>query len=192
VHEDLERVIKLAKETNDPSAAREMWRLRHRYNIFDIYYTKPEPHADDPVLCYVDLPWMYFTTQNLESQWGDDWNDAPYEHNAGEPYEPVTRGYRVSRTREYKTDAREDGTPGWRIIKVAVETSGLTPEGRFMGDVSVQEINDRTKNIPWLRFSESEVEEHGVSEIVAGTPLSEVRRLIRQSGGRWYEEAGDE
>ena len=29
----------------------------------------------------------YFTTCKLEKQWGDDWDDAPYKRNAGEPYE---------------------------------------------------------------------------------------------------------
>lgn len=29
----------------------------------------------------------YFTPIPLEDQWGDDWDDAPYEHNAGAPYD---------------------------------------------------------------------------------------------------------
>lgn len=38
-------------------------------------------------LCYVepDGNKAYFTS-NLEKQWGDDWDDKPYEHNAGTPY----------------------------------------------------------------------------------------------------------
>ena len=36
-------------------------------------------------LCYVDPPWAFFTA-NMDDTWGDDWNDAPYEHNAGDPY----------------------------------------------------------------------------------------------------------
>jgi hypothetical protein len=39
-----------------------------------------------PVLCYVDGNVAYFTTQPLEEANGDDWNDTPYEHNAGTPY----------------------------------------------------------------------------------------------------------
>ena len=27
-------------------------------------------------------------------QWGDDWNDAPYEHNAGEVYDEFVKGYK--------------------------------------------------------------------------------------------------
>ena len=37
-------------------------------------------------LCYIDGHKAYFTS-NFEKQWGDDWNDRPYESNAGEPYE---------------------------------------------------------------------------------------------------------
>ena len=37
-------------------------------------------------LCYVDRHKAYFTS-DWEHQWGDDWNDRPYEHNAEEPYE---------------------------------------------------------------------------------------------------------
>src|SRR5687767_4237066 len=39
-------------------------------------------------ICYADGRWAHFTTQELSQQWGDDWDDAPYEHNAGWPYEP--------------------------------------------------------------------------------------------------------
>lgn len=36
-------------------------------------------------LCYVENGKCWFTNK-WSKQWGDDWNDAPYEHNAGEPY----------------------------------------------------------------------------------------------------------
>lgn len=31
--------------------------------------------------------YAYFTPVDLDKQWGDDWNDAPYDCNAGEPYD---------------------------------------------------------------------------------------------------------
>lgn len=37
-------------------------------------------------LCYVDGQKAWFT-DNFEKQWGDDWNDKPYECNAEEPYD---------------------------------------------------------------------------------------------------------
>lgn len=33
--------------------------------------------------------YLYFT-DNIDKQWGDDWDDAPYEYNAGEPYDDNT------------------------------------------------------------------------------------------------------
>ena len=36
-------------------------------------------------LCYVDGNKAYFTS-DWEHQHGDDWDDAPYEHNAERPY----------------------------------------------------------------------------------------------------------
>lgn len=38
-------------------------------------------------LCHVERNFAYFTRLPLDEQWGDDWNDAPYEHNAGTPYD---------------------------------------------------------------------------------------------------------
>ena len=31
--------------------------------------------------------YAYFTEKPIIEQWGDDWDDAPYEHNAGIPYD---------------------------------------------------------------------------------------------------------
>ena len=31
----------------------------------------------------------YFTPVSLDEQWGDDWDDAPYEYNAGTPYDDI-------------------------------------------------------------------------------------------------------
>ena len=36
--------------------------------------------------------YAYFTDlDDLQEQWGDDWNDAPYEHNAGWPYDSIRK-----------------------------------------------------------------------------------------------------
>ena len=40
-------------------------------------------------LCYLESSVMYFTS-DIDNQWGDDWDDIPYEHNAGKPYETNT------------------------------------------------------------------------------------------------------
>lgn len=38
-------------------------------------------------LCYVENSFAYFSYKDPKDVWGDDWDDAPYEHNAGLPYD---------------------------------------------------------------------------------------------------------
>lgn len=42
-------------------------------------------------LCFIDseLGCAFFTKNEIKDQWGDDWDDVPYEHNAGYPYEDI-------------------------------------------------------------------------------------------------------
>ncbi|OGN14800.1 MAG: hypothetical protein A3J47_00270 [Candidatus Yanofskybacteria bacterium RIFCSPHIGHO2_02_FULL_43_22] len=83
----------------------------------------------EPVLCFVEGNTAYFTTQELSKQWGDDWNDAPYEHNAERPYGPCDHNepkYVADRggicyCYSCLSDWNEDGTPKWKITKVARE-----------------------------------------------------------------------
>ena len=35
----------------------------------------------------------FYLGKNLEEAWGDDWNDVPYEHNAGTVYEEYYEAY---------------------------------------------------------------------------------------------------
>ena len=126
-----------------------------------------ELHADDPVLCYIDEPWAYFTTQALEDQWGDDWDDAPYEHNAEAPYEDW--------------GMYEEGKPQWRIVKIALDGPFETPSDAAMS-CSVQEIN--RGDVAWLIPSWAARDD--VKPIPAGTPLSEFKRLVKAAGGTIY------
>ena len=36
--------------------------------------------------------WAYFTPIEIKKQWGDDWDDRPYEHNAEAPYDDYYEG----------------------------------------------------------------------------------------------------
>lgn len=36
---------------------------------------------------------LYLGADDCEDYWGDDWNDAPYEHNAGRVYSEYIQGY---------------------------------------------------------------------------------------------------
>ena len=37
---------------------------------------------------------FFLGKDDLKEWWGDDWNDSPYEHNAGEVYGEYVSGYR--------------------------------------------------------------------------------------------------
>ena len=128
---------------------------------------------DQAVLCYITHPWAYFTTQPLAAQWGDDWDDAPYEHNAGEPY-------------TYATHNRERGEDPWSVIKVAFECAYFdTPDAwtnNSQFQHSVMAINALA--VPWLTSARHTTGYHG--PIWAGTTLREfVRRVREVRGGIW-------
>lgn len=54
-----------------------------QYNSKVVYKDLPNPEYDRTSRTHS----AYFTRLDLLEQWGDDWNDAPYDCNAGEPYE---------------------------------------------------------------------------------------------------------
>ena len=108
-------------------------------------------------LCYVDDGFAYFTTKTLTEQWGDDWNDAPYEYNAGTPY-------------TYE---------GMEILKLAYSAEMETPrEGYGNPLLSVETINSGA--VAWLRsLSWSKIK----VEIQAGATLEEFIYKIQLVGG---------
>jgi hypothetical protein len=117
-------------------------------------------------LCYIEGNQAFFTTQDIEKQWGDDWNDVPYEHNAEEPY----------RWREGSNE------PPWEIKSLFFDVRPgwlkRPHEGYFSSPYSVQSIN--AKAVPWLM---------GEGIVVwAGTEYEEFKRLILEVKGRIWEE----
>lgn len=120
-------------------------------------------------LCYVHDNWVYFTTQELSKQWGDDWDDAPYEHNAGAPY-------------SYGLHDKEAGREPWTIIKVAWDGEFNQPySGHCNSPYSVKDINAGV--VAWL-WTPKWAKEQVV--IPAGTTLYEFGNLIRKGGGNVY------
>lgn len=111
-------------------------------------------------LCYVDGAFAYFTSKPLVDQWGDDWNDAPYEHNAGIPY---------------------SDEPG-QIIRVAWEGPFEEPSyGHTNSPWSVEQINAGA--VAWLRTSGWA---QRTVRIMAGTLLDDFADLVEQAGGTVY------
>lgn len=132
----------------------------------------------EPILCYVSGEWAYFTTLPLPEQWGDDWNDRPYEHNAGSPY-------------EWREDYRNpgsgvdyEGRPPWKITEIAYQGNFREPrEGHFNSPYSVQDINAGA--VPWLVYPYWQNEPER-ARIMAGTPFSEFCRTVLECGGMVY------
>lgn len=116
-------------------------------------------------LCYVRYGFAYFTT-NFDDQWGDDWNDAPYEHNAGHPY-------------EWNDHAWKD-KPEWKIYSVAYQCKLDTPDtNQFNSPYSVEMINNKV--VPWLKPDKYEKnQEH---RIWAGATMSEFITIVKEVGG---------
>lgn len=96
-------------------------------------------------LCYIDDGKAYFTNIPIGQQRGDDWDDAPYEHNAGPPYckEPgqiVFMGYRCEKlmtpaqlhtghSSPYSVDSINRGAACWLSDATQDEgiLAGMTP-----------------------------------------------------------------
>ena len=55
------------------------------YNVKHVMMDYPNPEYIRGEQEY----YAYFTPISLEEQWGDDWDDSPYECNAGEPYDDI-------------------------------------------------------------------------------------------------------
>ncbi len=129
----------------------------------------PDPGEVTFRLCYVDEQWAYFTTQDVTKQWGDDWNDAPYEHNAGTPY-----AYHDQTDKE-----------PWEILKVAWDGPFRVPcDGQLNSRWTVEQINAGAA--AWLTtetWADKQV------AIPAGTTLKEFKHLILEGEGKVYVHA---
>jgi hypothetical protein len=137
-------------------------------------------------LCYVDLPWAYFTTQDLKDQWGDDWDDSPYEDNAGLPYDPRYFHYADERgSIKSPEDWNEDGTPKWEIKKIALYGEVYAPCDLGSGSGSHQSVKSINAGaVAWLAINK-----YGDDPVYiqAGTSLEDVIRICQEKGIEVFE-----
>lgn len=125
-------------------------------------------------LCYAELPFVWFTT-NLAEQWGEDWNAAPYEHNAERPYPPDP-----SRGRDYE------------LFRVAIFANPykhqlFVPEdGHYNSPWSVEDINGGA--VPWLRLADIGWDPLTIGVVMAGTTYTDFRGFVAQHGLLIWEE----
>lgn len=120
---------------------------------------------DSSALCFVSNYSFGFRclsvwlTDNLAKQWGDDWDDVPYEHNAGEPYE-----------------ARKDGDP--KPVQFIVVGDYRTPDRNHSNSpYSVQSINKKAH--PWLVGDARDSHQ----SLYAGATLEELKAFVSATGG---------
>ena len=128
-------------------------------------------------LCYVRDNILYFT-DNFKNQWGDDWNDRPYEHNAEPPYDRKDYGD------EYDDKWHDKhGSGNIRIIAFDFYDGYYIKQpkdGRYNGNspYSVEDINNGA--CPWLWSEEA-------GALPAGATMAEAKRWLKKAKVLWGE-----
>lgn len=120
-------------------------------------------------LCYVDGNEAWFTS-DWKNQWGDDWDDRPYEHNAGTPYECYYKdgiGYPIQLKKIY-----------FDIPRGTVKEPNY---GLINSPYSVQDINNH--RVAWLTIDSYDKDP---IYIFAGTSYTNFIRQIEGLGGTIY------
>lgn len=127
-------------------------------------------------LCYIDGNKAWFT-DNFEKQWGDDWDDKPYEHNAEEPYDHWS---------ELIEENKEKIKRKWKEHPIELKTlyfetndwSERRPcDGYVNSPYSVEDINKGA--IAWLHTDKYNIQ--------AGTTIEEFIKTIKNNGGYIYK-----
>ncbi|KVD95490.1 hypothetical protein WS63_34355 [Burkholderia stagnalis] len=117
-------------------------------------------------LCFVRVPWAWFTCLPIDEQCGESWAEVPYQDVAKPPY----------------SDFRA------QILKVAFDAPRLLPPeaGRLARACSVEQIN--LGAVPWLR-SEDFVDGTGLV-VPGGVTLAAFVEAIESAGGTVYGPLG--
>ncbi len=113
-------------------------------------------------LCYVESNFAWFSPYDPCVISGDDWNDAPYEHNASEPLCAYIDGKRIN----------------VEFYIVAFRVAMNTPGDRCWGSNSKYSVEDiNSKKIAWLSNSDAN------NDIWAGIDLTIFIGKILDNGG---------
>lgn len=104
--------------------------------------------------------YAYFTSLPLKDQWGDDWDDAPYEYNAGEPYDSL-----------YEETDENGHWKDYEIVKV--------PFYLNFGGFSIMRPEDYVDNSP---FSVSDINSGAVAWIYARAKNKECNGISIMAG----------
>ena len=121
-------------------------------------------------LCYVENNKAWFTN-DFKHQWGDDWGDKPYEHNAGEPYLSYYKNG-IEYPLKHKVVYFE--FPWWCDYE-------LPNYGTINSPYSVQDINNY--RCPWLILKSNA---NGTEYIFAGTTYTKFIKKLKSLGCTIY------
>lgn len=122
-------------------------------------------------LCYVDGNVLYFT-DDFEHQWGDDWDDAPYEHNAGRPYEWWGEWTEEENRKHGHCHLRMFGYV-WGDCYIQEPSDGC-----YNSPYSVDDINNGA--VPWLYSDEA-------GGLMAGATIEEAKAWFKKAKVWWGE-----
>jgi len=141
-------------------------KIPEKYNNYKLCFVKSSEYIDEPMI-------LYFTElQDVTKQWGDDWNDIPYEHNAGEPYE-------FDYTQKEKGVKNGVGIyPPIDIFKIIIsgECGISTPRTEILNSpYSVEAINKGI--IPWITI----INDNNTKYIKAGTTLEDTLKILKKN-----------
>ncbi len=120
---------------------------------------------------YADTLTLYFTElEDIKKQWGDDWGDRPYEHNAGRPY---TSDYDKP---EIKVENGRGIYPKIDVYEIILtNTYDITTPctNTRNSPYSVEDINNGV--VPWLTIR---LADDNVIYIKAGTTLKDTLNAL--------------
>lgn len=122
-------------------------------------------------LCYVDGHKAWFTS-NWKDQYGDDWDDRPYEHNSGTPY---SENYKAKCLGVWNGCAHYPKIPQ-KVLYFDLDDYTLPCDSYLNSPFSVEDINNH--KVPWITKDNN--------YIFAGTSYSNFIKQIEELGGIVY------
>lgn len=142
----------------------------------------PPALMDALKLCYVENGIAYFTTAELGDQTGDDWEDKPYQHNAGPPYEwrPSMLEWRLGADLPH-------GISYYQLACCRFTGPFLEPKDFYESWISVDEINQY--RIPWVKTNE--FVDNAISIYAGTTPLDFYKAIHDVGGQLWISSKHD-
>lgn len=138
-------------------------------------------------LCFIKDNEAFFTTLPVTEQWGDDFNDAPYSCNAGEPYEPSVHYYANGEQRLSPRDWNFDKTPKWQLVTLKYSKGSVQidePGDVYGSSMSVEAMNAGAA--PWLSASvwnPTAKDYEKTADLMAGATIDEFIQFIETNGG---------